>query len=104
MGNNTVKVILCVLVIGALFAGLGCTGRAAERDGHGSIDQTTPTPSPATTTSATPAQSSTPQPTQSPASPSPTAQPAGAGQGNYTTTLALDDVFFSGGDQDYSFP
>jgi hypothetical protein len=94
MGHKTVKALLCLLIIAAIFAGIGCAGHAA--------DKATPTPAPAASATASP--SPTSQPTQNTISPSPTAPPIGAGQGNNTTTLSPDDVFVSDGDQDYSYP
>jgi len=88
--NEIVKAVLCLLIIAAIFAGTGCAGRADRRESIGSADQATPTPAPAASAA----------PTPGPASPSPTAQP----DGNYTTTLGLDDVLFSGGDEEYGYP
>ena len=76
MVNKIVKAALCLCAIAAIFAGTGCTGRAADREGDAA--KATPTAAP----------SSTPQPALSP-----------AGPGNYTTNLSLDDIYFSGGDE-----
>ncbi|HUL61670.1 MAG TPA: hypothetical protein VLT35_01300, partial [Methanocella sp.] len=57
MDNKIVKATLCLLAIAAIFAGIGCTGRAADREGN--AGPATPTAAP----------SSTPQPTLSPAGP-----------------------------------
>jgi hypothetical protein len=91
MGNKILKAALCLLIIAAVFIGIGCAGRNASKNDQGSTATATPTPSPAATghPSATP----TPVPTI----------PTG-NTGNYTTDLSPDDVSVSGGDQQDEFP
>ncbi len=91
MGNKTLKAALCLLIIAAVFVGIGCAGRNANKNDQGSTATATPTPSPAATghPSATP-------------TPAVTVQPGNAG--NYTTNLSPDDVSVSDGDQQDEFP
>jgi hypothetical protein len=91
MGNNTLKAVLCLLIIAAVFIGIGCAGRNADKNDQGSTATGTPTPSP----TATDHPSATPTPAV-------TAQPGNAG--NYTTDLSPDDVTISDGDQQDGFP
>jgi hypothetical protein len=97
MGNKTIRAFLCLLLIAAVFACIGCAGRNAGKNNQGSTATATPTPAPAATPTAAPAASPTPAPTVSPGD-------TGAGQGNNTTTLSTDDVYISGGDEQYEFP
>jgi hypothetical protein len=91
MGNNIIKTALCLLIIAAVFAGIGCAGRNDSKNDQGSTATATPAPSPAATghPSATP-------------TPAATLQPGNAG--NYTTDLSPDDVSVSDGDQQDTYP
>ena len=91
MGNKNLKAALCLLIIAAVFIGIGCAGRNANKDDQGNTATATPTHSPAATghPSATPA-------------PTPTLQPGNAG--NYTTNLSPEDVSVSDGDEQDEFP
>ncbi|MGE5465351.1 MAG: hypothetical protein ACM3PB_00455 [Betaproteobacteria bacterium] len=91
MGNKTLKAALCLLIIAAVFAGIGCAGRNADKNDQGSTTTATPTPFPAATghPSATP-------------TPAVTVQPGNTG--NYTTNLSPDDVSVSDSDQQDEFP
>lgn len=91
MGNKTLKVVLCLLIIAAVFAGIGCAGRNADKNDQGSTATATPTPGP--TATGHPAVTATPVPTL---------QPGNAG--NYTTDMSPDDVSVSDGDQQDEFP
>jgi hypothetical protein len=100
MGNKTLKAVLCLLVLAAVFISIGCAGRDASKNDQGSAATSTPTPAPAVTNPAAAAPTVPPTATPTPAVPP---GDAGTGQSNYTTTLCLDDVLFSGGDEQYEF-
>jgi hypothetical protein len=85
MDNKIVKSVLCLLLVVLIFAGIGCTGRSICKNDEGSASTASPTPAPA----AAPV-------------PGTTMQPGNAG--NNTTDPGIDDLWFSGGDEDYLFP
>ena len=91
MVRNAVKSVLCLLIIALIFTGLGCAGRGD----HKSDQPGTPaaTPMPVSVAPGTPVITPSPAPTMTPGN-----------AGNYTTTLSVDDVSFSGGDEEYAFP
>jgi hypothetical protein len=91
MGNKILKTTLCLLIIAAVFVGIGCAGRSANKNDQGSTATVTSTPVPAATDH--PAVTATPAPTVQPGTP-----------GNYTTDLSPDDVTVSDGDVQDTYP
>jgi len=91
MRNKAFKTALCLLLIAAVFLGIGCAGRNGNNGGQGSTATATPTPAPAATD----------HPAGTP-TPAPTLQPGNGG--NYTTDLSPDDVAVSDGDQQDTYP
>ncbi len=91
MGNKTLKAALCLLIIAAVFAGIGCAGRNADKNDRGSMATATPIPAPTAASHS-----------ETPPTAAPTLQPGNAG--SYTTDLSPDDVTVSDSDEQDTYP